>query len=352
MRTAVSTGAGTPHPEPLALGGLEVGADVRGQGADRAGQLDRRAGGIEAPLGGVDLLGVGRLVVVLLLEARDRRPRTGRAPRPAARRRPPRGAPRAVSKSSSGPIAISSRSATGPESRPSVSSHHADAGALVAGHDRPLDRRRPAPARQQRRVDVDQRQLAESSGSRISCPKAQTTTASGRAARIRSSSGSALTSAVWGSSIPSSAAASAAGGGGSCGRGRAAVGRGDDERRAVPAPARPRRTAAANSEVPRKAVLTRRCGARDGSGLVRFLVLLAGGAVAAAFAQRPQRAPCAGRAAARSRISTPSRWSISCWRTRASRPGGLERHRLAVDVEAADAWRAAGARRPSRPAAG
>ena len=34
--------------------------------------------------------------------------------------------------------------------------HDADAGVLVAGHDRPLDRRGAAPARQQRRMDVDQ----------------------------------------------------------------------------------------------------------------------------------------------------------------------------------------------------
>ena len=34
----------------------------------------------------------------------------------------------------------------------------------------------------------------------------------------------------------------------------------------------------------------------------------------------PAARPCAARAAVRSRIRTPSRWSISCWSTRASRP--------------------------------
>ena len=66
-----------------------------------------------------------------------------------------------ASKSSSAPIATSSRRATGPESRPGGQPHHADAGALVAGHDRPLDRRRAAPARQQRGMDVEHRPLGE-----------------------------------------------------------------------------------------------------------------------------------------------------------------------------------------------
>ena len=53
---------------------------------------------------------------------------------------------------------------------------------------------------------------SESSGSRISWPKAQTMTASGRTARIRASDSSSLTAAVCSSSMPSSAATSAAGG--------------------------------------------------------------------------------------------------------------------------------------------
>ena len=51
------------------------------------------------------------------------------------------------------------------------------------------------------------------SGSRISWPKAQTSTASGRAARIRSSADSSLTFGACSSSRPSSPANSAAGGG-------------------------------------------------------------------------------------------------------------------------------------------
>ena len=163
--------------------------------------------------------------------------------------------------------------------------------------------------------------ISESSGSRISCPKAQTTATSGRAARIRSSASGALTSPAWSSSIPSSRAASATGGawtllprpwgrsggvttsGGRCGES-----------------ARPRSTSAAKSDVPRKTTLTDRFWAL-GARLPRpprRRPRPAGCSCRPPAA--PAAPPCAARGWSRSRISTPSRWSISCWRTRASRP--------------------------------
>ena len=51
------------------------------------------------------------------------------------------------------------------------------------------------------------------SGSRISWPKAQTSTASGRAARIRSSAASSLTFSACSRSVPSPPARTATGGG-------------------------------------------------------------------------------------------------------------------------------------------
>ncbi len=93
---------------------------------------------------------------------------------------------------------------------------------------------------------------SERSGSRISCPKAQTTTASGRAARIRSSASPSLTFSACSRSISSSVAAIAAGGGFTlrprpCRRSGGVTTRlgrwGEAARR--------RRTVAAKSEVPR-----------------------------------------------------------------------------------------------------
>ena len=93
---------------------------------------------------------------------------------------------------------------------------------------------------------------SESSGSRISWPKAQTTTALGLAAAIRSRAASSLTSSACSSSIPSSVAAAAVGGGvslrprpwGRSGGVTTSAGR-------CAEPASVRRTVAAKSEVPR-----------------------------------------------------------------------------------------------------
>ena len=52
------------------------------------------------------------------------------------------------------PIGVAPRAYTGPVSRPFFERHDAHAGLGVAGEDRPLDRRRAAPARQQREVHV------------------------------------------------------------------------------------------------------------------------------------------------------------------------------------------------------
>ena len=50
----------------------------------------------------------------------------------------------------------------------------------------------------------------------------------------------------------------------------------------------------------------------------------------------PAARPCAARASVRSRIRTPSRWSISCWSTRASSPEASSSSGSPLDVEAAD----------------
>ena len=86
---------------------------------------------------------------------------------------------------------------------------------LVARHHRALDRRGAAPARQQRRVHVQHPGWSSSSGSLISWPNAQTTTASGAAtARARRRTPRSLTlGRLVQLATPSSRAASAAGGG-------------------------------------------------------------------------------------------------------------------------------------------
>ncbi len=171
-------GAGAAYPEPLAVRRLQVGADVRGEGTNRRRQLRGGPGGIEPALGRVDLLGVGRLALVLLLElepslgAEVERPDQQLA---AEARQASRRAPRSLSSAS---IGTSARSATGPESSPAVS--------FIT--QTPVCR---SPAMIARSIGAAPRQrgssegctfsigCAESSGSRISWPKAQTTTTRG-----------------------------------------------------------------------------------------------------------------------------------------------------------------------------
>src|SRR5579859_5312410 len=125
---------------------------------------------------------------------------------------------------------------------------------------------------------------SESNGSRMSAPNAQTQTTSGRAAAIWARAASSLTDAGWASSRPSSAATCATGGAarrrprpaGRSGRVTTRAGR-----CAVAASAR--RTAAANSEVPRKTVRTQPVSSGGLLGVAedahRLLALFARGTV-------------------------------------------------------------------------
>ena len=130
-------------------------ADVRVQGPNRPRQVLCGAGGIQPPLGAVDLLRVGRPLVVLIgeLEVAGGVKVEGAYEQVAADLRE-------AGRQGSVVLAGPDRRLLGQGDRPFVEPlgqpHDADAGRLVAGHDRPLDRRRTAPARQQRRVDVEQ----------------------------------------------------------------------------------------------------------------------------------------------------------------------------------------------------
>ena len=186
---------------------------MRRQGADRAGQLVGRARGVEAALGRVDLLGVGRPSSSCSLELQPPRGAQVERLRPAARRRARRAAPRAPRSPRPGRSRPPRGARPGPESRPAVDPHDADAGALVAGHDRPLDRRRAAPARQQRGMDVEHRPARRAAARGSAGRRRRRRPPPAAAARIRSSAPSSLTLSAWSSSIPSSRAASAAGGG-------------------------------------------------------------------------------------------------------------------------------------------
>ena len=85
---------------------------------------------------------------------------------------------------------LRSRRAHGTAIQPGGEPHDRHAGLGVPGHDRPLHGRGAAPARQQRRVDVED-VVSLSSGSLISAPNAHTVkrVRAGRAIRPRASSG-------------------------------------------------------------------------------------------------------------------------------------------------------------------
>ena len=112
--------------------------------------------------------------------------------------------------------------------------------------------------------------------------------------------------------MPSARAASATGGAAACGRGR--PGGRDASRRAAGGAASPARRVSTVGRERRRA---------EEDGRTQWP------ATRRPRPARPRAAraspPCAARAVVRSRISTPSRWSISCWMTRASRPGRLDR---------------------------
>ena len=169
---------------------------------------------------------------------------------PSSARRPER-----APKSSPSPISSARLSAIGPESRPAVTLMMAT----------PVSR---SPAMIARSIGAAPRQRgsregwtfsissSDSSGSLMSCPKAQTTPTSGRVAWIASTASGRLTLSVCSSSSPSSDAASAAGGAaiwrprprGRSGGVTTSAGRWGES-------ARRRSTATANSEVPRYATL-------------------------------------------------------------------------------------------------
>ena len=152
---------GREQLDPLALD-LEPGAGEGSEGPDLALDLGRRPRPVDPRLGLVDLGGVGDAVLGL---RHRRRSAAGRpAPRPSVARR--------VSPSSSvscAGILVVDRDLALEQHRPGVEPclhlHDGHAGHLVAGQDRALDRRRAAPARQQRGVDVEAAELAARRGS-------------------------------------------------------------------------------------------------------------------------------------------------------------------------------------------
>ena len=148
----------------------------------------------------------------------------------------------------------------------------------------------------------------DSSGSRISAPNAQTTTASGAAAAIRRAR--LLVVHVLGLRQRRARARAP----------RSATGGGDEP---APAPARPVRPRHHERRPVRDAGEPLEHGGGELGGAE------VDGPRRHAPLRRPARARLAQRRACaalrwsrevRSRISTPSRWSISCWSTRASRP--------------------------------
>jgi hypothetical protein len=123
---------------------------VRAQRAHGALDVRRRAGRVQRPVGGLDLVRVRDAGLVLL---HPRRPLVERADEQVAAQR--------LEPLSQRPVVVvrPDRRAAGQAHGPRVEalgeSHDRDAGLGIAGHDRALDRRGTAPARQQRRVHVD-----------------------------------------------------------------------------------------------------------------------------------------------------------------------------------------------------
>ena len=195
----------------------------------------------------------------------------------------------------------------------------------VAGHDRALDGRRAAPARQQRRVHVDQLVVGQQ---RLADQRAERADDDDVGLRRGDPRARVVVVDVLGLVELDAELARRVG----------------DRRRDEPAPAAAGRsgrvttscgrcgvaarrssTSAANADVPRKTVRTATYATR---------------AAAACSASRSARiAALRCSRVVRSRISTPSRWSISCWMTRASRPGRLDDELLAVLVAGADEHR-------------
>ena len=228
----------------------------------RCGRARPPARGIEAELVDRELVGVGRLAD---LRRRGRGRRASGGARRAAR------VPTSTRRSRSSP-AVScgvdrrrDRTRTpGPVSRPASICMRHDAGLRVAGEDRPLDRRRAAPARQAAR---SARSRSRAAAPRAARPGAAARTRPPRRARRRSRATSSTISRAFAgvrTGRPSSVAACFTGDGSAArARDRRAVGLGDDERDVV-AGRRPARAAAGPR---RRACRDRRCARRRSAGV-------------------------------------------------------------------------------------
>ena len=268
-------------------------ADVRRQRPHPAVELDRRARPVEHPVGRGDLFGVGDALGRLrlrrrLLQQRPLEQRHAQLQRPA----------RTTPASSCGPIANRCCGQDRPGVELGGDRDHRHRRLGVAGHDRPLDRRRAAPARQRRGMQVDQRigrqqrladDLAEGDhDAGISLRRLE-------AGILRLGQGKAQL------------AAAAATGGGASFRPRP-LGRSGwrHHRHHVHATALNKRAQHVGAE---------RRRAEEGD-------------VHPPSAARRRSSRSASRRScprARSTIRTPSRWSISCWITRASNPSASAR---------------------------
>ena len=168
--TVVLVGRATPS---AASPSTSSHAPGRGLPARTTGQLGGGAARVELELVDGELLGVRRLARLRLgLDRVDRRERRDQQLGAASRRAARAARPRSRRRRS----ATTRDANTGPVSRP-ASTPSRDAGLGVAREDRPLDRRRAAPARQQREVHVHE--------ARAATPRAARSAAAGRTRRRR-----------------------------------------------------------------------------------------------------------------------------------------------------------------------
>ena len=169
----------------------------------------------------------------------------------------------------------------------------------VAGHDRPLDRRRAAPAREQRRVDVEPRAPGRAAPPGSAARRRRRRPCRRPSSRSPSSALAGAPGSRAARPSPSPAAAARL-------RPRPRGLSGRVSRYAISCcAASPSRTSAPNGAV--AATASRHYETRIGAGAGRPSASLRASGVV------------------RSRISTPSRWSSSCWTIRAGRPSSSSR---------------------------
>ena len=290
-------------------------------GVQRAHDADvdlGRRGRVQRAVGGGDLLGVGDALLGLLDEGRPLVERAHEQRRPQVLQA--RGERAVVVL---GLDRLGLHEADRPGVEPRREAHDRHPGLLVAGHDRPLDGRRPAPARQQRRMDVEdlevrqQRLLDErAEGAHDDDLRARRGHALARLGRVDRLRLPQLQAEVAGGARHRRRRELAPAPGG-------AVGPGDHQRRAVVAL--------------REALQDRgREGRRAEEG---------GPQAASRRSRRVRMASLRWSRDVRSRMRIPSRWSISCWMTRASRPVASIEDRLAARRPARGPGRGSGARR-------